>query len=157
MKKIFLLLITLSFSTLALAQATKPKITYQDLQGNWKLIGFTVTGITVDVVKQTVLFSNELKSKTPAAELEKIKAGMMQSMGAFKTAHTTFEENRITQTMGEKVNKGLYALKEAGEAQFLFINDNGHEDDVKIYMENKQLHFIQADDDHPVNFVFVKQ
>jgi len=153
MKQLIALFTVALFATVAHAQ----KITPQDLQGTWKLVSFDVSGVLVNVTNAKITFSPELQKSVPAEELEKIKANMMQSMDAFKAASTVFEGNKITQTMGPKVNTGKFAIQDVGEKQFLFINENGNEDDVKIYMDGKLLHFIQADDEHPVNFAFIKQ
>lgn len=153
MKQLLLFLSICLSTTVAYTQTITP----QDLQGTWKLVSFDVSGVLVDVVNARVTFTPELQGSVPAEELEKIKAGMIQSMDAFKAANTVFTGNRITQTMGPKVNTGKFAIENVGEKQFLFISENGNEDDVKIYMEGKLLHFVQADDEHPVNFAFIKQ
>jgi hypothetical protein len=152
-KKLVFLFIACNFTITAFAQ----KLTQKDIQGTWKLAGFSVEGIYLDVAKEDVTFSKELEAKYPEVAREQIKLGMLENIEGFQSARTYIEGNNIRQTMGGEEDKGTFTITTKGADQFIAIsNPEGATDEVKSFFKDKQLHMIQKDEEQEVEFIYIK-
>lgn len=153
-KKIVFLLLSCGLALTASAQ----KLTQKDIQGTWKLAGFNVEGVYLDVVKEDVTFSKELEAKYPEIAREQIKLGMLENIEGFQSARTYIDGNNIKQTMGPEEDKGTFTIATKGADQFIIIsNPEGATDELKAFFKDKQLHMIQKDEEQEVEFIYVKQ
>ncbi len=120
------------------------KLTDKNLQGTWNVVAVDLLeteGIYLDLIKEDVVFSEEVKSQAPAETLEQAKASMAPTITMLKEMKMIITGNNVQQFIpGEEVN-GVYTLVNENNKQMLKITySDDTEDFVEVYMKEDKLY-----------------
>ena len=120
------------------------KLTDKNLQGTWNVVAVDLLeteGIYLDLIKEDVVFSEEVKSQAPAETLEQAKASMAPTITMLKEMKMIITGNNVQQFIpGEEVS-GVYTLVNENNKQMLKITySDDTEDFVEAYMKEGKLY-----------------
>lgn len=154
MKKIiYLCLAACLFSTLAFAQ----KITAKELEGTWKITGFSTQGIGFDLQTQEVTLTPDMKAQLSPESVAGIKEGMKQAVEQIKSSYVSFTGNNMKLVVGPETESGTFTLAEKNGAQVLAVkNTDGTTHDVPVLYKDKKLYMSLGDKGEEAEFIFMK-
>lgn len=153
MKKLIYLFVALCVCTVASAQ----KISDKDLQGNWKLTGLNLNGITLDLVSGSVIIPEEQKAQLTPEMTAQINDGMKQAVEQLKNSTANFTGNAVKQNIGGKEKTGTYTLKEDGTNQIMTSTwSDATTSETAVWIKEKKLHLSKSGQGQTAEFVFVK-
>ena len=147
MKKIIYLCLAFCMTTtLAFSQ----KVTKENLQGNWKIVAIDILnseGIYIDLIKEEVEFSENIKSQATDEELNMVKTEFKGTMEMLKQTTMSIDSDSFTMTVGTDLQKGKYNLAEKDGKQIILLTfDNGIEDNARTYFKDN-LFYIDTTTD----------
>ena len=154
MKKIlYFCLAACLFTTMAFAQ----KITARELEGNWKMTGFSTQGIGFDLQTQEVIVSPEMKAQLSPEAMTGLKEGMKQAVEPMKASYVNFTGNNLKLVVGPETENGTFTLAEKNGKQVLVVkNADGTSDEVPIAYKDKKLYMTMGDEGQKADFIFMK-
>lgn len=154
MKKIiYLCLAAFLFSTIAFAQTIKAK----ELEGSWKMTGFSTQGIGFDLQTQEVTVSPEMKAQLSPEAMAGIKEGMKQAVEPMKSSYVNFTGNNIKLVVGPETETGSFTLAEKSGKQVITVkNADGTTEDIPLVYKDKKLYMSLGDEGQKAEFIFMK-
>ena len=153
-KLLYLCLAACLCTTLAFAQ----KLTNKELQGNWKMTGFTSQGIALDFKTQEVTISPEMQAQLSPEAITGIKEGMKQAVGPLSASYLIFKGGTMKLAVGPEAETGDFTLTEKDGKQMLaFKKPDGSTTDLPVVMKDKQLYLTLSDQGQTADFIFRKE
>lgn len=152
MKKLFTLAAICLFTLVATAQ----KVTPANLAGTWKMQGLEMMGNKVDLVAQTVTFSEEWKKENPGVDTAAAELAMMEQVASISEMEFTFSEAKMGIGVdGVTMEEMDYKIIDRDGKQYIETPDDPT-DSPEISMVNGLLRMDVDTDDGKATMIFKK-
>lgn len=126
MKNLFCIACLFFFASALWAQ----KATEKDLQGNWKLVTYEVTGASLDVESGKVTLT-DTKNPLLAPLGNKLTTDMQGYAQGLRMSTLEIVGNNFNQTIIDNVRNGAFTIAEKNGEQVIIAKfDNGHSDEI---------------------------
>jgi hypothetical protein len=152
MKNLFTLAAICLFTLVAAAQ----KITTANLSGTWKMQGLEMQGNKVDLVAQTVTFSEEWKKLNPDVDPAAAELAMMEQMSSFGDMEFSFNDTTMGIGMDGTVMEEMpYKIIDRDGKQYIESPDDPT-DTPEVSMKDGLLSMYVDTDDGKITMIFKK-
>lgn len=126
------------------------KVTNENLQGTWEVAALDALnsqGIYLDVEKNDVNFSEQIKAQATPEQLAEAKQGLAPTLEMFKEMRMVINRNEIKQSMPGQEETGVFTLESEKEKQMLkIVYTDGIEDFVEVYFKDGKLYIDLRED-----------
>jgi hypothetical protein len=131
------------------------KLTEKDLQGNWKLITYAVSGASLDVETGKVTLSEADGSPLMAAMGIKLKTDMEAYAEGLRVSSLEIIGNTFNQVIVDIARNGSFTITEKGDQQFIAAKfDDGSSDNIPFKIIDGKLYLLSSQS--PKQYVYSK-
>lgn len=149
-------LCTLAAICLFTLVASAQKVTTANLTGTWKMQGLEMMGNKVDLVAQTVTFSEEWKKENPGVDPAAAELAMMEQVASFSEMEFTFSDVKMGIGMDGTVMEEMdYKIIDRDGKQYIETPDDPS-DSPEISLKDGVLSMHVDTDDGKVTMMFKK-
>jgi hypothetical protein len=140
---------------LLMAPLWAQKATEKDLQGNWKLITYAVSGASLDVETGKVTLNEGDGSPLMAAMGIKLKTDMEAYAEGLRVSSLEITGNNFYQVIVDFARNGSFTITEKNDQQFISAKfDDGSGDDIPFKIIDGKLYLLSSQS--PKQYVYSK-